>query len=110
MCRWESIRATEGWAALQHHAVLRTTLTLYPPSDSVADSKVAAPRLLVQLKQGSYFTVLPSNNHSGTPQWHSGNIYALERALPRAVDLPVTPSYNAPTQYDIYVSGDYEVL
>jgi len=33
----------------------------------------------------------------------------MERALPRVVNLPIPPSSTKPTQYDIYVSGDYEV-
>lgn len=34
----------------------------------------------------------------------------MERALPQIVKLPVLPSLTRPTKYDIYVSGDYEVL
>lgn len=33
----------------------------------------------------------------------------MERALPRTVNLPSTPSFTVPTTYDIFVSGDYEV-
>lgn len=108
--RWKSLRATEGWAALQHHALLRTTLTVYPPKDSA--NVLPAPSLLVNLVQGSYFTLLPrgSDVASGSlVQWNAGNIYGMERALPKVVSLPKVPSQTEPTEYDVWVSGDYEV-
>jgi len=97
---------------LQHHAVLRTSLTIYPPhSDSSSLAK--PPLLLVHLRQGSYFAVIPSNENRYiqqlAPEWHSGDIYAMERALPRVVNLPYLPSTTSPTKYDVLVSGDYEV-
>ncbi|KAJ6606577.1 hypothetical protein DFH09DRAFT_1242069 [Mycena vulgaris] len=106
--RWSDLRATEGWAALQHHAVLHTNITLYPPRDP--DSSVP-PRLLVQLVQGSYITVLPASDSGlfAPPEWHAGNIYAMERTLPRAIELPTPPSTTTPTTYHIFVSGDYEI-
>ncbi|KAL0578240.1 hypothetical protein V5O48_003735 [Marasmius crinis-equi] len=109
--RWKSLRDTEGWAALQHHAVLRTTLTVQPPS-SVSQTEVPPPHLLVQIIQGSYFTILPKNDACkvATPKWYAGNIYNMERALPRAVELPCAPSTVAPTTYHLFVSGDYEVF
>ncbi len=33
----------------------------------------------------------------------------MERALPQAVDLPVQPDASKPTQYTIFISGDFEV-
>ncbi|KAG7092176.1 hypothetical protein E1B28_008545 [Marasmius oreades] len=106
--RWKSLRDTEGWAALQHHAVLRSTFTIQPPS-SVSPT-IPPPRLLVQLIQGSYFTILPENvEERKVPKWYAGNIYNMERALPRVVELPLPPSLNIPTTYHIYVSGDYEI-
>lgn len=33
----------------------------------------------------------------------------MERALPRIVNLPVPPDPVVATQYDIFISGDYEV-
>ncbi|KAI0713279.1 hypothetical protein C8Q76DRAFT_621267 [Earliella scabrosa] len=113
--RWQSLRATEGWAALQHHSLLRTTLTVYPPS-SLAHGKVSFfPRLAVTLVQGSFFAVRPLLNSTGTqdsafvPEWHTGNIYAMARAPPNFVDLPSPPSLDAPTTYELIVSGDYEI-
>lgn len=107
--RWASLRATEGWAALQHHSVLRSTLIVYPSSSS---RSLSEPRLLVNLLQGSFFTILPSADAEGeafVPEWHAGNIYALGKAPPNAVRLPYPPSLNSPTTYQIVVSGDYEV-
>ncbi|KAK0448367.1 uncharacterized protein EV420DRAFT_1712427 [Desarmillaria tabescens] len=96
--RWESLRATEGWAALQHHAVLRSTLTVHPPINPSKSTPV--PHLLVQLIQGSYFTILPKNGRR-EPQWYSGNIYAMERSLPQQAPLPTTPG-----DYEIRLFGD----
>lgn len=107
--RWKSLRSTEGWAALQHHAVLHTSFTLYPPT---ATGSVDIPHLLVDLVQGSYLTVLPGGGAKRVdyvPEWHAGNIYDLERSLPRAVNLPNPPSLTHPVIYDVFVSGDYEV-
>ncbi len=109
--RWESLRTTEGWAALQHHNLLRTTLTVYPPSGAASRQHSPPPRLIVTLLQGSYFTVRPLTDvHiGGVPEWHMGNIYAMGAAPPGAVELPTPPSLTAPTTYELLVSGDYEV-
>lgn len=111
---WASLRATEGWAALQHHAVLRTTLTVHPPcSDS--QPPPAVPNFLVELKGGSFFTLVPADvewkqRHDFVPEWYSGNIYKVDCAPPHLVNLPTVPSAVSPTVYHLYVSGDYEVL
>lgn len=74
------------------------------------------PHLRVQLIQGSYFTILPTNEHEQSdrkpivPEWHSGNIYDMPYTLPHTVSLPSPPSTVSPTTYDILVSGDYEVI
>ncbi|KAF8626190.1 hypothetical protein AX15_005070 [Amanita polypyramis BW_CC] len=41
--------------------------------------------------------------------WYQGNIYNFEKSIPQIVDLPVKPSFNLPTTYTIFVSGDYEI-
>ncbi|KAF9452861.1 hypothetical protein P691DRAFT_721023 [Macrolepiota fuliginosa MF-IS2] len=108
--RWENLRRTEGWAALQHHAILRGTITLEPPP--TATSEVPPVRLLVHLKQGSYFTILPADvtdRKDLIPEWYAGNIYDMERALPREVYLPTIPNSTISTNYDIFISGDYEI-
>lgn len=106
---WKRIRQTEGWAGLQHHSVLHTVLTIFPPANPDHNSSSVLPRLHVGLIQGSFFTILPSYGSSHVPKWHSGNIYSMERSLPRIIDLPSTLSLTSPTSYDVYVSGDYEV-
>lgn len=113
--RWAALRATEGWAALQHHTVLRTSITVYPPTASaLAGDAVDPPRLLVDLLQGSFFTIMPGGDDahiasSVTPKWYMGNIYAMNRAPAQAVQLPLPPSTTVPTTYDLFVSGDYEI-
>lgn len=116
--RWTALRATEGWAALQHHSVLKTSIIIIPPSEGAPNAdKSHVPRLHVQLIQGSFFTVLPSATSKDThlsapaaPKWYSGNIYDMEQAPAQIVDFPVLPSATSPTTYDIFVSGDYEVF
>ncbi|KAK2467077.1 hypothetical protein APHAL10511_001335 [Amanita phalloides] len=109
--RWASLRATEGWAALQHHAVLKTRLTIYPPSEALPGDPLSS--ILIHLKQASFFTILPcfeDKPHSMfTPVWYQGDIYNSENAAPQTVRLPVPPSLDVPTTYDIFVSGDYEI-
>ncbi|KAI0306728.1 hypothetical protein B0F90DRAFT_1814573 [Multifurca ochricompacta] len=111
--RWASLRATEGWAALQHHSVLRTTLTLLPPRTHFR-LPPTVPNLLIELKRGSFFTLLPANVESEQgqdigPQWYSGNIYDIDQAPPHLVRLPTKPSPVSPTAYHLYISGDYEI-
>ena len=95
---------------MQHHAIFRTTLTLFPQVDTNSQIN-QSPRLLVELKQGSYFTLRPQNQplSSFVPEWYAGNIYDMERAQSRVVLLPDTPSLLEPTSYDVFISGDYEV-
>lgn len=109
--RWDSLRATEGWAALQHHSLLRTTFTIYPPAGAAQAPHLPPPRLSVTSLQGSYFTVRPPTDAAAeyVPEWHMGNIYAMGAAPPNTVELPTRPSSIAPTTYELVVSGDYEV-
>ncbi|KAH9951491.1 hypothetical protein B0H21DRAFT_818527 [Amylocystis lapponica] len=108
--RWSSLREYEGWAALQYHSVLRTKVTVYPPSGP-PEASISPPHLLVDILQGSFFTVLPSEPKESVivPTWYAGNIYALERSPPQTVILPIPPSETSPTSYDLFVSGDYEI-
>ncbi|KAL1669386.1 hypothetical protein GGF50DRAFT_123232 [Schizophyllum commune] len=92
--RWRALRATEGWAALQHHALLHGNLTV--PEDATHH------RLLVNLVQGSYFTILPRGKLGLEPQWYAGNIYDLSASQPQSV--PIEPG-----EYDIWVAGNYEI-
>lgn len=110
---WASLRATEGWAALQHHAVLRTTLTVHPPR-SGPQPLPAVPNFLVELKGGSFFTLVPADvewrqRRDFVPEWYSGNIYQVDSAAPHLVKFPTVPSAVSPTVYHLYISGDYEV-
>ncbi|KAH8108461.1 hypothetical protein DFH11DRAFT_1632998 [Phellopilus nigrolimitatus] len=111
--RWSDIRATEGWASLQHHSILRSTLTVTPPRKSISRThpEILPSRLLVDLKQGSFFTFIPreSNERTFFPEWHTGNIYAMLRSGPSSVELPGTMNADRPATYDFFVSGDYEI-
>lgn len=73
---------------------------------------IQTPRLLVQLKQGSFFTLRPQTQpiSSFVPEWYAGNIYDMEQAQSRVVLLPENPSLLEPTSYDVFISGDYEVF
>lgn len=88
-------------------------VTVFPPR-SGSQLPPIVPNLLVQLKRGSYFALVPidaEREHQGdfVPQWYSGNIYDVD-APPHLVSLPTVPSATSPTVYHLYVSGDYEVL
>lgn len=111
--RWASLRAAEGWAALQHHSVLRTSLTVYPPSFQQGH-EADPPHLLLNVQQGTFFALRPVEtspylNEGFVPKWHAGNVYAMDAAPPHAVPLPFPPSLTGPTTYDLIISGDYEV-
>ncbi|KAG1842649.1 hypothetical protein DFJ58DRAFT_731968 [Suillus subalutaceus] len=109
--RWEQLRATEGWAALQHHNVLRTYLTVYPP-DSKQERIEADPRLRVECLQGAYFSFLPGDETTWTThvsEWHMGNVYALERAPVQFVSLPTSPCRAKATRYQVVLCGPYEI-
>ncbi|KAK1229074.1 hypothetical protein PQX77_007890 [Marasmius sp. AFHP31] len=103
----------EGYGGLGRIATpCRVTDDVYHPAPSSVGPQKAPPHMLVQLIQGSYFTILPEQStcaEAVTPIWYAGNIYNMERALPRAVELPCSPSLDAPTTYQLYVSGDYEI-
>lgn len=97
---------------MQHHAILRTTLTLHSPQGVPSVESLDIPlELHVHLKQASYFTLRPMNYKISSfhPVWYAGNIYDLERTLPQIVPLSVTNSAPGPIQFDLFVSGDYEV-
>lgn len=99
--RWKYLRNFQGWAALQHHAVLRSTFKIHRPA---ADERKV--RLLVQLRQGSYFTILPADSFSNiTPRWYAGNIYDISGSLPQIVELPLSRT----GEYQLFISGDYEI-
>ncbi|OCH95283.1 hypothetical protein OBBRIDRAFT_720837 [Obba rivulosa] len=112
--RWSSLRATEGWAALQHHTVLHTRVTVFPPTSAAARaSGLEVPEnIRVSLLQGSFFALIPSSPDAlrdFVPEWHAGNIYAMSRSPAATVALPESPAATHPTTYDLYVSGDYEI-
>lgn len=79
---------------------------MFPP----ACSSGSPPFLLVDLKQGSYFTIRPRDPDISAfvPEWCAGNIYDMEGATPHPFSLPVL-SLTEPTSFDLFVSGDYEV-
>ncbi|CAL1703964.1 unnamed protein product [Somion occarium] len=108
--RWDSLRRTEGWAALQHHSLLRTAIVIQPLLSGSTDETLSSPRLSVSMLQGSLFTITPSSpNLNFTPKWYAGNIYAMGASLPQAVSLPEPPSPTEPTVYHLFLSGDYEI-
>ncbi|KAF5391841.1 hypothetical protein D9757_001678 [Collybiopsis confluens] len=102
--RWKTLRDTEGWAALQHHAILRSTLTVYPSGSPASPP----PKLRIQLDGASFFAIIRQSSSNDAPRWYAGNIYGIEHALPRVVDLD-SPHLDKPTTYDIFLSGDYEI-
>jgi hypothetical protein len=92
---------------LQHHALLHSELTVFPPSQ-VEDEP--SPALLVDIQHASFFTIIPDSIPTNyTPIWHSGNIYGLPNSPSHLIELPCLPSQSQPTKYHVFVSGDYEI-
>lgn len=115
LCRWNHLRATEGWAILQYHAVLHTTLTVIPPANRRDNEK--PPRLHINLSRTLFFTLLSREtvvssdtlqfNHA---EWHTGNVFDLRGACPSSVELPSLPNGATPSAFDLFICGDYEVI
>ncbi|KAF8589925.1 hypothetical protein K439DRAFT_1331326 [Ramaria rubella] len=105
--RWKSLRATEGWAALQHHNVLHTTLRIIPPAQS---SRLQVPWLACSFLQASFFALMPvqPTELPFTPEWNPGDIYGLPRPPKQLIEPPAL-SLTEPTSYHLFVSGDYEI-
>lgn len=83
---------------------------LFPPRLAHASHAHVDPRLLVNLKQGSYFTLIPKHRPTDfVPRWFAGNIYDLEHALSASADLSGLTSTSGQLEYELFVSGDYEV-
>ncbi|KAG8792028.1 hypothetical protein FRC12_007461 [Ceratobasidium sp. 428] len=84
--RWESIRATEGWAGLQHHVLLHTTITIDPPRRDNSE-RIRPIYLLLSGIQCSHIAVFDASSPSIVPRWHTGNIYAYSDAPPTRIPL-----------------------
>lgn len=105
--RWSYLRATEGWDALQYHSILHTTFNV----TSTQAYPISGFRLYVQLQQGSFFAILPRENRKDfVPEWHAGNIYGLQHVSNNSVVVPAALKANEPMTFDLFVSGDYEVV
>lgn len=109
---WKEIRDTQGWAGLQHHSLIRATLTIWPPSTPIDPDGAQFPRaIFASVSQGSMFVLL-SRSTAATknekPTWHIGNIYAM-REVPQRISLPGDISTTSPTQFDLLISADYEI-
>ncbi|KAF9228756.1 alpha/beta-hydrolase [Gyrodon lividus] len=119
---WEQIRATEGWAGIQHMNVVRGWLSVHPPSRreegrDTGDGSVdeSEPLLRADLLQGAFFTILPppdspQRKTNYVPEWHPGNVYAMERAPAQFIRFPVSPARNGKgTRYEVIICGAYEI-
>lgn len=85
-------------------------MTLFPPTSTEASTFHVDPRILVDLKQGSYFALRPKECAAEyVHRWFAGNIYDLERSLPVCVELPASTPSSDRLEYELFVSGDYEV-
>ncbi|PVG01691.1 hypothetical protein CPB86DRAFT_698784 [Serendipita vermifera] len=106
---WKQLRATEGWAILQHHALLHTRLRISPPSS--AHQEVQVPTYIkANIRQASFFAIIPQNQSSDyTPKWHNGNIYDLSNSPDQIIELPHSPDTNEVTIYHLIVSADSEI-
>ncbi|QRV95276.1 Guanine nucleotide exchange factor LTE1 [Ceratobasidium sp. AG-Ba] len=78
--RWGSIRATEGWAGLQHHALLRTTIRIDPPELPSVFDNGEPTYLTIAANQVSHIAIFDSESSDSTLHWQTGNIYAYSDA------------------------------
>ncbi|KAF8431773.1 hypothetical protein L210DRAFT_984925 [Boletus edulis BED1] len=105
---WDQIRATEGWAGLQHVNVLRGWLSVRSSGGAPKP-----PLLRTELLQGAFFTILPPpespERKTHVPEWYHGNIYSLERAPVQLVRLPVSHTSNEEARYEVIICAPYEI-
>lgn len=96
--RWGAIRATEGWAGLQHHVLLHTKITLLPPSsfNPLVDKRPSY--LLLSASQCSHLALLVPSANSVVPHWNTGNIYAYNDAP--AIRIPLNNTIFSSEQSD----------
>lgn len=119
--RWDTIRATEGWSGLQHHALLHTKITLVPPLSYSPLVDKQPPYLLLSASQCSYLALLDPTSDSVVPRWYTGNIYAYSDAP--AIRIPLNHAHPASgkslnesalssshaIELDLLMSLDYEI-
>jgi len=106
---WRQLRLSQGWAGLQHHALLHSELTIYPPLQGEAEV-LCPPLLVTDVRQVSFFSIVPDNFPANyTPKWHTGNIYNLPGSPAQLVELPTPPSRFQATKYHVFASADYEI-
>ncbi|CAE7103362.1 unnamed protein product [Rhizoctonia solani] len=114
--RWDSIRATEGWSGLQHHALLYTKIQLVPSQHLTAATVPRPKYLIIFASQCSFIAVFGPTHEPLVPRWYACNIYDHGGVPP--IRLPLKnyiPSYQprniAPQaiELDVLISLDYEI-
>ncbi|KAF8668028.1 Prolyl oligopeptidase family [Rhizoctonia solani] len=118
--RWDSIRHTEGWSGLQHHALLHTTIRL---TSALSHNPLSLSRptyLVLTASQCSYIAILNSRHGSLNPRWHACNIYDTADMPPVRVPLKAYFDHEAAEisatdfaingiELDVLISLDYEI-
>ncbi|CUA68055.1 Guanine nucleotide exchange factor LTE1 [Kluyveromyces lactis NRRL Y-1140] [Rhizoctonia solani] len=118
--RWDSIRATEGWSGLQHHALLHTKIQLTPPQHPAAINVPRPNYLVLSASQCSYITVFDSRQKSPAPQWYACNIYDHSDVPPIRIPLKshfgsyfsrqnASSSTPETLELSVFMSLDYEI-
>ncbi len=107
--RWQNLRDTLGWSALQNHSVIYSSFTV-TPLQSCSPSDEHLPMLQIVLKQGSYIAILERDSNSATDEiaWYEGDIYAQSNS-PLRLPLTARIQRNQPITFDIFISADYEI-
>lgn len=111
--RWKQLRAIFGWAALQHHGLVHTVLTISPPpggsSEPILDDS-ARIQLHLSLKQASFVGFKPRHKSATGFQsvWYEGDIYD-QSPHGRIVSLPATSLVDDKLEFDVFLSVDYEI-
>ncbi|KAJ1303699.1 hypothetical protein OPQ81_008124 [Rhizoctonia solani] len=106
--RWGSIRATEGWSGLQHHALLHTKIRLTPPRTHAHIPPVEPIYLVLSASQCSYFAILGFKSELSTPQWYTCNIYDHANVPP--IRIPLKPYLDSHLRRQTFLEPTTEIM
>lgn len=109
--RWRELRNIFGWAALQHHTLLHTVLTVTLPRDRIlSSSSNGGLHIRFSLKQASFVSFVPRNATDDVPfvSWHEGDIYA-QSPHESLISLPASHAIGSTLEYDVFISVDHEI-
>ncbi|WVW83889.1 hypothetical protein I302_105911 [Kwoniella bestiolae CBS 10118] len=109
---WDQLRSDHGWASLQYHSILRTTLTVPQISDHQSTP------FKIDVTQGVEYAFVPislSSDSQAPIEWYAGDIYAFSETPTGQRDISSKTSNLArtislfPGEYMMMVRAIYEI-